>query len=54
VLLELERPGQTATEPIEVEVPRSLYERLGLRLGEKLVVRPRALRVYATKVEATA
>jgi sulfate transport system ATP-binding protein len=53
VLLELERTGQNGTEPIEVEVPRSQYERLSLRLGEKLVVRPRSLRVYATTAEAT-
>jgi len=53
VLLELERTGSGSTEPIEVEVPRTQYERLGLRLGETLVVRPRALRVFATPTEAT-
>jgi sulfate transport system ATP-binding protein len=54
VLLELERTGDSSSEPIEVEVPRTHYERLGLRLGETLVVRPRALRVFATPTEATA
>jgi sulfate transport system ATP-binding protein len=47
VLLELERPDDARREPIEVELPRTQYERLGLRLGETLVVRPRALRVFA-------
>ena len=50
VLLELERDG--SHEPIEVELPRVQYERLQLRLGETLVVRPRALRVFPTAAEA--
>jgi sulfate transport system ATP-binding protein len=50
VLLELERSGG-GSEPIEVEVPRARYEALGLKLGETLVVRPRALRVYPTTAE---
>lgn len=49
VLLELERPGNEAGEPIEVELPRTHYDRLGLRLGETLVVRPRALRVFTSE-----
>jgi sulfate transport system ATP-binding protein len=47
VLLELERTDREAAVPIEVEVPRSQAERLELRLGERLVVRPRKLRVYS-------
>ena len=53
VLLELERSGTESTEPIEVELPRKHYERLGLRLGETLVVRPRALRVFTSPAEAS-
>jgi sulfate transport system ATP-binding protein len=49
VLLELERPGKVAGEPIEVELPRTHYDRLGLKLGETLVVRPRALRVFTSE-----
>jgi sulfate transport system ATP-binding protein len=52
VLLELERSGPARGEPIEVEVPRSQYDKLGLRLGENLLVRPRALRVYAAAAPA--
>ena len=44
VLLELERTDREAAVPIEVEVPRSQAEQLELRLGERLVVRPRKKR----------
>ena len=47
VLLELHRQAAGSSEPIEVELPRSEFERLQLRLGEILVVRPRTLRVFA-------
>ena len=48
VLLELERQGSQGSEPIEVEVSRSAFDTLGLKLGETLVVRPKSLRVFAT------
>jgi sulfate transport system ATP-binding protein len=54
VLLELERASDPGAEPIEVELPRVRFEALGLRLGETLVVRPRALRVYSSPAEAGA
>jgi len=47
VLLELHRQTAGSSEPIEVELPRSAFERLQLRVGEMLVVRPRTLRVFA-------
>jgi len=47
VLLELERDG--AAELIEVELPRHQADRLQFQPGEMLLVRPRALRVFATE-----
>ncbi|MEI6318354.1 MAG: sulfate ABC transporter ATP-binding protein [Pseudomonadota bacterium] len=44
VVLELESDGEEA--PIEVELPREQDERLDLRVGEAVVVRPRRLRVF--------
>jgi sulfate transport system ATP-binding protein len=50
VLLELQR--ENTIESIEVELPRAEVERLGLRDGEMLVIRPRRLRVFATAGDA--
>ena len=49
VLLELERQSKDPGEPIEVELTRAEVERLKLRPGETLVVRPRELRVFAAE-----
>jgi hypothetical protein len=46
VLLELERQSTDSSEPIEVELSRREVDRLQLKLGETLVVRPRSLRVF--------
>lgn len=35
-----------AREPIEAEIPASVYRALNLREGETLVVRPRRVRVF--------
>ncbi len=48
VLLELERDDKTgASDLIEVELPQHDAERMRLKPGESLVVRPRRLRVFA-------
>ena len=43
----MHRQTAGSSEPIEVELPRSEFERLQLRVGEMLLVRPRTLRVFA-------
>jgi sulfate transport system ATP-binding protein len=45
VLLELQRAG--SADPIEVELSRERAEELQLTPGEQVLVRPRALRVFA-------
>jgi len=52
VLLELE--SESSSELIEVEVTRAEADRLRLSLGETLIVRPRALRVFSQTPEAVA
>ena len=46
VLLELERDGEEGADPLEVEMPRAQFEQLEPQAGERLVVRPRSLRVF--------
>ena len=46
VLLELERDGEEGADPLEVEMPRAQFELLEPMAGERLVVRPRSLRVF--------
>jgi sulfate transport system ATP-binding protein len=53
VLLELERQAGDGSEPIEVELSRGEVERLQLKLGETLLVRPRRLRVFAAEAAAS-
>jgi sulfate transport system ATP-binding protein len=53
VLLELERDGDASGEPLEVEVPRTQFEQLDPRVGDRLVVRPRRLRVFAATATST-
>ncbi len=50
VLIELERDG---ADLIEVELPRERFERLALKYGESLVVRPRSVRVFAETLGET-
>ncbi|MFO0145809.1 MAG: sulfate/molybdate ABC transporter ATP-binding protein [Betaproteobacteria bacterium] len=52
VLLELERQSAEVGEPIEVELSRREVDRLQLKLGETLVVRPRSLRVFPAQSAA--
>jgi sulfate transport system ATP-binding protein len=50
VLLEVER--EASPEPIEVEMPRDLADRLAFKPGETLLLRPRTLRVFADPARA--
>ena len=52
VLLELERDGEEGADPLEVEMPRAQFEQLEPRAGERLVVRPRSLRVFPAVVSS--